>query len=332
MLNSNLTNEIISCETFDEARTLFIEFCQSKEINKKQKIEMLDLLQYKVQSQSDVCILIDFYERYGTERQLLKYVGNCDFKDEPVVKRKIISVYRNHNMEEVASGLLQNQPNDASSLVQKAANLNKLGYHKEARDLIEPLLLKVINKYIIKAYASIINNLTKNDDYANQVLLPNIARTICWADNIEEFSINLFLKRLYKYENNVGNKKRAEIVEQILENFYKETGFNSVVKKEKEDFLDTDCFKGIVEIYRALITTKSSEIIYIDSAKRHGLFLHIVNKLELFNVMCINNQKKIYKILGVNSRDELIIKNKKEIVKRAKEENFEYTIFAPVVE
>lgn len=219
MLDSNLMNEIISCETFDKARSLFIELYQNKDIAKKQKIEMLDLLQFKVQTQNDAYVLIDFYERIGAKEQLFQYINKCDFKDEPMIRTKIISIYRKYGNEYDATGLIKKQPVNKISLNQKSANLNKLGMPIESREEIETLIInKGISNYNIKTYASIINNLTKNDDYANEVLLPNVARDICKSNEISNFTITLFLKRLYKYEDGIGNKKQAKIVEQILEN------------------------------------------------------------------------------------------------------------------
>lgn len=220
MLYDKLLENIISCETFDEARSLFIKVCQDNDISTIQKQKILDLLQYKADNPIDVCILIDFYKRFGTEEQLLKFINKCDYRDDVQVRTKIISIYRKKDKEEEAADLIEKQPVDSISILQKAANLNKLGQYKQARDMIEKVIInRGIDKYDIKVYASIINNLTKNDDYANECLLPNIARDICKSSEVRPFDIKLFLKRLYRFENNVGNKKNLKMVEEILDNF-----------------------------------------------------------------------------------------------------------------
>lgn len=217
MLTNKIINCIISCNNFDEARSIFIEFCQNDNITTEEKQKILDILQYKADDPRDICILIDFYKRFGTEEQLFKFISKCDYQDNIQVRTKIISICRKKGKEKEATYLIEKQPIDSISMVQEAANLNKLGQYKEARNIIEKVIMnRGIDKYDIKVYASIINNLTKNDDYANECLLPNIARDICKSIEVRSFDINLFLKRLFKYEDDFGNNNRAKVIQKII--------------------------------------------------------------------------------------------------------------------
>ena len=92
--------------------------------------------------------------------------------------------------------------------IQRASLLNRRNQLEEARELIERVMLnKGITKYSIKVYASIINNLTKQDVYAINLCIPSLTRNICKYDEINSFSLIRLLAKILDYENNLGNKK-----------------------------------------------------------------------------------------------------------------------------
>jgi hypothetical protein len=216
-----MKDKILKANSFDEARCLFIAACENK-ISKNEQLNLLKYLDCKVETPADVCIMIEFYKLLNDKDAILKYVKNCMYRDVQTVRSKIISIESQYGSIRNAGLILKEQKINDYTITQKAAYLNKTGNPDEARILLEQQFLTHISKYSIKTYASIINKLLKTDEYACDLCIPNLARDICKEESVSSFDANRLLKKLYKYENNLGNKKESKILEKILENFHYE--------------------------------------------------------------------------------------------------------------
>lgn len=202
--------KIIKAKCFEDARIIFDDYLFSQtELNKYELLKLLEYLQCKVETPTDVYIVKDYYIQLQELEPLSKFLKTCAFQDDDQVKNMRISVEKLLGNYSTAEKLCDNLKSDNNyNNIQRASLLNRRNQLEEARELIERVMLnKGITKYSIKVYASIINNLTKQDVYAINLCIPSLARNICKYDEINSFSLIRLLAKILDYENNLGNKK-----------------------------------------------------------------------------------------------------------------------------
>jgi hypothetical protein len=213
-----MKNEILNARNFDDARNYFIEACQTG-ISKDEQLELLKYLDCKTENAVDVCIMIEFYKSLRDTDALLKYIHNCMYKEDPTVRSKIISIEAKFGSVDNAGNIIHRQGIDEITITQEAAFLNRTGESNEARKLLEKLFLTHVSRYSIKVYASAINNLLKNDEYACDLCIPNLARSICREEKVSSFDAKRLLTKMYQFEHDIGNKKGSNILQNILNNY-----------------------------------------------------------------------------------------------------------------
>lgn len=211
-----IQKKILKAQCFNEARLIFDEYIFQNP-PKKEILQVLKVLQCKVENAYDVTVVNDFYKSLGEVEELLKFLRDCAFQEDKIVKNLRISIEKKLNNYDVALELCDNlNENDNISLTQKASMLNKIGDFEKARDIIELVLIKDMSSYSIKTYASIISQITKYDGYAHELSIPSLAIDICKNDDVNTFTVKNFFKSIIKYENKLGNKVKVNVTEKIL--------------------------------------------------------------------------------------------------------------------
>lgn len=217
---------ILNASTFNEARTLFDEYI-SQQITGEETLQLLEFLQHKVENATDVTIVAEFYKKLNAYEELRKFLNSCAFQDDNTIKILKISNEKKLKNYNKALDICDTLPeDDFCQLTQKASLLNKTGNTLEARKTIEPVLIANMSEYSIKAYASIILNLTKDDSYAVQLCIPNLANSICKEEELNNFSVKRLFKLLIKYEDDLGNKRNVDITRKIYQRYLNYAGEN----------------------------------------------------------------------------------------------------------
>ena len=218
---------ILNASTFNEARTLFDEYI-SQQITREETLQLLEFLQHKVENPIDVTIVAEFYKKLNAWEELRNFLNSCPFQDDNTIKILKISIEKKLKNYRKALDICDTLPeNDFYQLTQKASILNKTGNALEARETIEPVLIANMSEYSIKAYISIILSLTKDDNYAVQLCIPNLASHICKEKELTKFSVKRFFKLLIKYEDDLGNKRNVDITRKIYQQYLNYAGGNN---------------------------------------------------------------------------------------------------------
>lgn len=211
--------KILLAQTFNGARDIFDENIDFF-VTKQERLELVDTLQAKVETPNDVLLIADFYERLGAYQKLVKYIRNCEFSNYEKIKIKRISIEKRYG--DISQGIAisddmdMDDPQNFYVFNQKASMLNRKGDVIEARRIIQTLMKRRITKYEIHTYASIINNMFKNDDLARKFCIPSLAVDICKCEEVRPFDFKRLLKNIIKFETQIGNKEDAENTQKIL--------------------------------------------------------------------------------------------------------------------
>lgn len=210
-----LQKKILKAFTFNEARTIFDEYI-SLQPPREEILQLLKYLEHKVETPIDVTIVANFYKHLNSYDDLQKFLNVCAFQDDNTVKNLKISVEKKLGHYNTALDLCNTLPeNDFINLTQKASMLKKTGDFKKAREIIEQVLIANMSEHPLKTYVSIILCLTKNNNCAIKLCIPDLAKDICKKEDISKNSVKRFFQLLIEYEHNLKNKRAEDITRKI---------------------------------------------------------------------------------------------------------------------
>ena len=92
---------------------------------------------------------------------------------------------------------------------------------------------------------------------------------------------------------------------------------------KKDDFISGEWYQMILESYHAL-----KNDIMLMAYYRHNYFLSLYNK-DLFKYTLIDDEQKVYKVLGINKNNAIISRYKEDIISKTSDKNFKYTVLTP---
>ena len=94
----------------------------------------------------------------------------------------------------------------------------------------------------------------------------------------------------------------------------------------KDDFTSGEWYQMILESYHALKNN-----IMLMTYYRHNYFLSLYEK-DLFNYSLVDDEQKVYKVLGVNKNNSIISRYRDDIITKTENKNFKYSVLTPVTD